>query len=74
MGSAEGLRLPWPWVALKAKWQAIEGNFVGDDGKDKYGDAENKIYALHIAISYVNAKCNLHEYLPNLGKGNDHGR
>ena len=50
------------------------GDFVGDDGKNQYGDAENKVYALHIAISYVSIKNNLYEDLPNLRKRNDNGR
>ena len=60
-------------VPQKISDEAVR-NFVGDDGKNQYGDAENKIYALHITISYVSIKNNLYEDLPDLRKRNDNGR
>ena len=47
---------------------------MNNDGKNQYCDAENKIYALHMAISYVSIKSNLYEDLPDLRKRNDNGR
>ena len=42
-------------IAQEISDEAV-GDFVSDDGKNQYGDKENKIYALHIAISYVSIK------------------